>query len=236
MMMLNMKMLKILHKDSWIGTYYIDINDEDLVEDSLSYNQEKKIVIDLDWVSPTIYDDIYPDEEDLLNEVSFLVDAIKFIEENNDYHVFDESPHNEGFQLSNEEISYVDFIGIEIFLSNLPSNKFDVGFGVLADNFNFCGQERINNSLKTFMKRELGKINERRDKIDLFQFSVRLVFVMGCNLFQITLVLRNTRWNELIGHPKDQGKEDLNSRTTNSFQPGETDAGENQTQDLKIIS
>jgi hypothetical protein len=59
---------------------------------------------------------------------------------------------------------------------------------------------------------------------------------MGCNLFQITLVLRNTRWNELIGHPKDQGKEDLNSRTTNSFQPGETDAGENQTQDLKIIS
>jgi len=215
-------------------TYDIDINDEDLVGDHLLYDQEKESVVD--WVSPTIYDDIYPDEENLLNEVSFLVNAIKFIEENIDYHVFDESPHNEGFQLSNEEISYVDFIGIERFLSNLPSNKFDVGFGVLADNFNFCGQERINNSLKTFMKRELGKINERRDKIDLFQFSVRLVFVMGCNLFQITLVLRNTRWNELIGHPKDQGKEDLNSRTTNSFQPGETDAGENQTQDLKIIS
>jgi molybdenum cofactor biosynthesis enzyme MoaA len=40
---------------------------------------------------------------------------------------------------------------------------------VLADNFNFCGQERINNSLKTFMERELEKINERREKIDLFQ-------------------------------------------------------------------
>jgi hypothetical protein len=37
-------------------------------------------------------------------------------------------------------ISYVDFIGIERFLSNSPSNKLDVGFGVLADNFNFCGQ------------------------------------------------------------------------------------------------
>jgi hypothetical protein len=30
-------------------------------------------------------------------EVSFLIDAINFIKENNDYHVFDESPHNEGF-------------------------------------------------------------------------------------------------------------------------------------------
>jgi hypothetical protein len=46
------------------------------VRDSLSFDQEKKYVVDLDWVSPTIYDDIYPDEEDLLNEVSFLVDAI----------------------------------------------------------------------------------------------------------------------------------------------------------------
>jgi hypothetical protein len=92
--------------------YDIDIKDEDLVGDSLSFDQEKKSVVDLDWVSPTIYDDIYPYEEDLLNEVSFLVDAIKFIEENNDYHVLDESPHNEEFQLSNEEISYVDLIGI----------------------------------------------------------------------------------------------------------------------------
>jgi hypothetical protein len=57
----------------------------------------------VDWVSPPIYD-IYPDKDDLLNEVNFVVDAIKFIEENNDYHVFDESPHNERFQLSKEEI------------------------------------------------------------------------------------------------------------------------------------
>jgi hypothetical protein len=105
---------------------------------------------------------------------------------------------------------------------------------VLADNFNFCGQERIDNSLKTFMERELEKINERHEKIDLFQFSVRLVVVMGCNLFQITFVLRNTGWNELVDHPKDRGEEDLNSRT-NSFQPGETDAEENQTQNLKIF-
>jgi hypothetical protein len=52
-------------------TYDIDINDEDLVGDYLSYDQEKKSVVNLDWVSPTIYDDIYPDEDDILNEVSF---------------------------------------------------------------------------------------------------------------------------------------------------------------------
>jgi hypothetical protein len=86
------------------------------------------------------------------------------------------------------------------------------------------------------MERELEKINNRHEKIDLFQFSVRLVVVMGCIIFwfQVILVLRNTGCNELIGHPKDRGKEDLNSRT-NSFQPGETDAEENQTQYLKII-
>jgi len=82
-----------------------------------------------------------------LKDVSFVVDAVKFIEENNDYYVFDESLHNQGFQLSNEEISYVDFLGIENFLSNSPSNKVDVRFGMLDDNFNFCGQERIDNYL-----------------------------------------------------------------------------------------
>jgi len=60
------------------------------------------------------------------------------------------------------------------------------------------------------MECELEKINKRREKIDLFQFSVRLVVVMGCNLFifwfQVILVLRNTGWKELIGHPKDRGK------------------------------
>jgi hypothetical protein len=75
-----------------------------------------------------------------LKDVSFVVNAIKFIEENNDYHVFDESLHNERFQLSNEEISNVDFLGIENFLSNSPNNSLVVGFGMLDDNFNFCGQ------------------------------------------------------------------------------------------------
>jgi hypothetical protein len=52
--------------------------------------------------------------------------------------VFDESPYNEGSQLRHEKISYVDFFGIENFLTKSPNNNLDVGFDVLEDNFNFC--------------------------------------------------------------------------------------------------
>jgi hypothetical protein len=115
--------------------------DEEFVDEEFQHEEyfEDPCQCFVDWNSPPIYD-IYLDEDDLLKEVSFVVDAIKFIEENNDYHVFDETPHNKGFQLSNEEISYVDFIGIKNFLSNSHSNKLDVGFGMLDDNFNFCGR------------------------------------------------------------------------------------------------
>jgi hypothetical protein len=54
---------------------------------------------------------------------------------------------------------------------------------------------------------------------------------MDCKLsffwHQVALVLRSIEWNELIRHLKDRGKDDLNSRT-NSFQSGETGAGENE--------
>jgi hypothetical protein len=39
----------------------------------------------------------------------------------------------------------------------------------------------------------------------------------------LDLILRKGDWNELTGHPKDRGKDRLNSRT-NSLQPGEDDA------------
>jgi hypothetical protein len=51
-----------------------------------------------DWVPSLIYD-IYPNEEDLLKEVSFVVNTKNFIKENNNYDIFDESPKFEGFNL-----------------------------------------------------------------------------------------------------------------------------------------
>jgi hypothetical protein len=79
----------------------------------------------VDWVSPPIYD-IYPDEEDLLKEVSFVVNTENFIEENNNYDVFDESLKFEGFNLEVEEIGLVDFLGVDNILSNsLDDGGFD---------------------------------------------------------------------------------------------------------------
>jgi len=48
-------------------------------------------VEDEDWVPPPIYD-IYPDENDLLEEINLFLDTIKIIEENDVHFVFDESP------------------------------------------------------------------------------------------------------------------------------------------------
>jgi hypothetical protein len=45
----------------------------------------------VDWVPPPIYD-IYPDENDLLEEINLFLDTIKIIEENDVHFVFDESP------------------------------------------------------------------------------------------------------------------------------------------------
>jgi hypothetical protein len=46
-----------------------------------------------------------------------------------------------------------------------------------------------------------------------------VAFIMGCGL---VVILRNGEWNELIGHPKDCGKDSPNSKA-NSLQPGEDD-------------
>jgi hypothetical protein len=48
------------------------------------------------------------------------------------------------------------------------------------------------------------------------------LFFVGC---YIVLLLKRKGWNELIGHPKDQGKNHLNSRK-NSLQPDENDASQ----------
>jgi hypothetical protein len=90
------------------------------VEEEDKYIEEDFFV---DWVSPPIYD-IYPDEEDL-KQVSFVVNTENLIEENNSYDVLDESPKFEGFNLEVEEISLVDFLGVDNILSNSLYGGFD---------------------------------------------------------------------------------------------------------------
>ena len=65
------------------NSYYLEKEDEFIKKD-----------FSIDWTSSPIFD-IYPKEEDLLEEVNLFLDTIKIVEENGVHHVFDESPKSE---------------------------------------------------------------------------------------------------------------------------------------------
>ena len=135
--------------------------------------------------------DIYPDEEDLLEEVNLFLDTINIVEENDVHSVFDESPKSEIFQWGLEKINYVDFlIGIENFLSTFPKPNFDVSFGILEEIMNFRGQERIHRFQKNFMNGEFLTMNQELLKIILsqvgasnFKYNTQSHVMKACKLF-----------------------------------------------------
>ncbi len=68
----------------------------------------------------------------LLEEVSLLVDIENFVDESDDYHMFDESPKSEVPKLGIEKINFVDN-----FLPNSPYQNFDVWFPYVGGQFEF---------------------------------------------------------------------------------------------------
>jgi hypothetical protein len=77
--------------------------------------------------------------------------------------VFDESPKSEISQWGLEKINYVDFLGIENFLSIFPKQNLDIGFGMLEEILNFRGQERIH-CFRKFLRMD----NQSRASKDYF--------------------------------------------------------------------
>jgi hypothetical protein len=57
------------------------------------------------------------------------------------------------------------------------------------------------------------------DKRQGMSIMKSVTFIIG---YGIIVILRNGEWNELIGHPKDRGKDSPNSKA-NSLQPREDD-------------
>ena len=82
--------------------------------------------LSVDWACPPIYD-IYPDKDGLLKEVNLVLDTINIIKGNDVHLVFEESPKSEISQWGLEKINYVDFLGVETFLSTFPKQNLDVG-------------------------------------------------------------------------------------------------------------
>jgi len=160
------------------------------------------------------------------------------VEQMVDNHMFKESLESEISQWGLLKVNCVDSLGIENFMLNFPKENLDICFSMLEEILIFCGQERIENFWKKFTNSEFMTINQNLVKIispqvgaSNFRYNIQSHIVMGFTLsffwHQVALVLRSIEWNELIGHPKDRGKDDSNSRT-NSFQSDEIDARENQ--------
>jgi hypothetical protein len=88
--------------------------------------------LSVDWASPPIYD-IYPDEDGLLEEVNLVLDTINVVEGNDVHLVFEESPKSEISQWVLEKINYIDFFGVETFLSTFPKQNLGVGIGMVEE-------------------------------------------------------------------------------------------------------
>ena len=145
-----------------------------------------------------------------MKEVSFVVNTENFIEENNNYYMFDESPKFVGFNLEVEEISLVDFLRIDNILS---SSLDDGGF----DQFYVVEKVIVDPFWEMFMACEREKISEVRVKIALsqlivnnFQDDIHILVVIKGMLFIsgycIIILLKRKGWKGLIIYPNDLGK------------------------------
>ena len=108
---------KEVPEDQWVSLVVTKLIDKDL---------------SVDWASPPIYD-IYPDENGLLEEVNLVLDTINIVEGNDVHLAFEESPTSEISQWGIEKINYVDFLGVETFLSTFPKQNLDVGVGMVEE-------------------------------------------------------------------------------------------------------
>jgi hypothetical protein len=124
------------------------------------------------------------------------------------------------------DVNEVNFLGVENILSNFLDNKvFDDFYA--EKNFIFKRKEIIDSFWVIFMVHERENMYDCRVKPKFFESNVKSFQVDICNLVAISEVLFYCRmllllffsfeekkgWNGLIGLPKDQGKNHLNSRT-----------------------
>jgi hypothetical protein len=172
-----------------LPTYDIDINDEDLVGGSLSFDQEKESKVE--WVSPIIYD-IYPEKEELLEKVNLSDNIENFVDKSSTHHVLDKISKSEIFDL---DVKKVDFIGVENILSNsLDVNVFDDFYA--EKNFMFKSEEVVDPFWKILKAHKREKMCDNCVKLEFFESRMKSfqidhrslvviseeLFLVGCHI------------------------------------------------------
>jgi hypothetical protein len=89
-------------------TYDSNINNEDLLKGSLSYDYEEESIVR--W-------DIYPKEEKLLEMVNLLDNIENFVDESSTHYVLD------ALTVKSLDVNEVDFLRVENILSNSHDAK-----------------------------------------------------------------------------------------------------------------
>jgi hypothetical protein len=132
-----------------------------------------------------------------------------------EYEEVDEGLSSDVSNYNEEEVEYVDFLGVEDIL-NSPNNDVDE-FYTDEENYMFIREVTADPFLSIFMARGREKEQEKfgkskeltsgvlgfHDKHRSMSMMKSVAFIMGCCF---VLVLRMGEWNELMGHPKDRGK------------------------------
>jgi hypothetical protein len=186
-------------------TYDEDVNEEDSIEEPLASILEEKH--EADGFFP-MFGGLYPDKGDQFEEEEPTYDIA-------DYEKVDEGLSGEVYNNNEEEVEYIDFLGVEDIL-NSPNNDVDE-FYMDEENYMFIREVTIDPFLSIFMARgrekeqdKYGKAEELtsgvwgfHDKYRSMPMMMSVAFIGKCHL---VLILRKGEWNELIGHPKDRGR------------------------------
>jgi hypothetical protein len=127
-----------------------------------------------------------------------------------------------------EDLGYVDFLDIDDILLDYHNNDSNE-FYADEENYMFTSEITTNPFLSIFMACGREKEQGKQGKPKVLQGEVwdlqnnhhnlpMIKSIMFVVRFCLVLILRKGEWNELIRHPKDHGKDNLNSRA-NSLQP-----------------
>jgi hypothetical protein len=145
-----------------------------------------------------------------------------------EYYEEDEDLPDEVPNFDDEDLGYVDFLGIDDILLDYHNNDSNE-FYADEENYMFTSEATTNPFLSIFMAcgREKGQGKHGKPKVlqgevwDLQNNHHNLPMIKSIMFvvrFYLVLILRKGEWNKLIRHPKDHGKDSPNSRA-NSLQP-----------------
>jgi hypothetical protein len=190
-----------------LPTYDEDVDEEDSIEEPLAFVLKEEH--EEDEFFP-MFGSLYPDEDNKLGDEEPTDDI-------DEYEEIDEGLSGDVSNYNEEEIEYVDSLGIEDILNSL-NNDVDE-FYTDEENYMFIREVTTDPFLSIFMARGREKEQDKYDKSeeltsgmcgfhDKHQSMPMMMSVALIAKCRLVLILRKDEWNELTGHSKDRGRTD----------------------------